>query len=158
VTDVNNFVLQIGGVVEGGAVPSGTQGDVVFLSPTVAGGTTTTRPSIVGQIAKPIGILIDSGTKMRWVDFVGVEIAGAGAGGGLVVGDIDTLAKLNGLVTDATLIDTNDARLSDARTPTAHTHTKSDITDFSDGDYATAAQGSTADSALQPGILIPLRN
>jgi hypothetical protein len=151
VTDVNNFVLQIGGVVEGGAVPSGTQGDVVFLSPTVAGGTTTTRPSIVGQIAKPIGILIDSGTKMRWVDFVGVEIAGAGAGGGLVSGDIDTLAKLNGLVTDATLIDTNDVRLSDARTPTAHTHTKSDITDFSDGDYATAAQGSTADSALQPG-------
>jgi hypothetical protein len=151
VTDVNNFVLQIGGVVEGGAVPSGTQGDVVFLSPTVAGGTTTTRPSIVGQIAKPIGILIDSGTKMRWVDFVGVEIAGAGSGGGLVSGDIDTLAKLNGLVTDATLIDTNDVRLSDARTPTAHTHTKSDITDFSDGDYATAAQGSTADSALQPG-------
>jgi hypothetical protein len=35
---------------------------------------------------------------------------------------IDTLAELNGIVTDATLIDTNDARLSDARTPTAHTH------------------------------------
>ncbi len=35
---------------------------------------------------------------------------------------IDTLAELNGIVTDATLIDTNDARLSDARTPTSHTH------------------------------------
>jgi hypothetical protein len=35
---------------------------------------------------------------------------------------IDTLAELNGIVTDATLIDTNDARLSDARTPTAHSH------------------------------------
>ena len=44
----------------------------------------------------------------------------------------------------------DDSRLSDARTPTAHTHVKADITDFSDGDYATAAQGTTADSAVQP--------
>jgi hypothetical protein len=36
--------------------------------------------------------------------------------------DIDTLAELNSIVTDATLIDTTDSRLSDARTPTAHTH------------------------------------
>jgi hypothetical protein len=33
----------------------------------------------------------------------------------------------------------------------AVTLTKSDITDFSDADYATAAQGSTADTAVQPG-------
>jgi len=32
----------------------------------------------------------------------------------------DTLANLNSIITDATLIDTGDARLSDARTPTAH--------------------------------------
>lgn len=32
---------------------------------------------------------------------------------------------------------------------TSHTHTKSQITDFSDADYATAAQGSLAASALQ---------
>lgn len=32
--------------------------------------------------------------------------------------------------------------------PSAHTHTKSQITDFSDGDYATAAQGTTADNAM----------
>ena len=44
--------------------------------------------------------------------------------------DIDTLAELNAIITDATLIDTNDSRLSDARTPTAHTHTASEITDF----------------------------
>jgi len=35
--------------------------------------------------------------------------------------------------------------------PTAHTHVKADITDFVEGDYATAAQGTTADSAVQPG-------
>jgi len=34
--------------------------------------------------------------------------------------DIDTLAELNAIVGDATLIDTGDSRLSDARTPTAH--------------------------------------
>lgn len=33
-------------------------------------------------------------------------------------------------------------------TPAAHTHTKADITDFSDGDYATAAQGTSADTAF----------
>lgn len=44
--------------------------------------------------------------------------------------DIDTLAELNGIITDATLIDTGDSRLSDARTPLAHTHTSSEIKDF----------------------------
>jgi hypothetical protein len=44
--------------------------------------------------------------------------------------DIDTLAELNAIITDATLIDTTDSRLSDSRTPTAHTHTASEITDF----------------------------
>ena len=44
--------------------------------------------------------------------------------------DIDTLAELNAIITDATLIDTSDARLSDARTPLSHTHTASEITNF----------------------------
>ena len=44
--------------------------------------------------------------------------------------DINTLAKINAIITDATLIDTGDARLSNARTPTAHTHPASEVTDF----------------------------
>lgn len=48
----------------------------------------------------------------------------------LAAADIDTLAELNAIVGDATLIDTGDSRLSDARTPTAHTHTESDISDL----------------------------
>ena len=44
----------------------------------------------------------------------------------------------------------NDPRFSDAREPIAHSHTKSAITDFDEADYATAAQGALADSALQP--------
>lgn len=41
---------------------------------------------------------------------------------GLQASDIDTLAELNNIVADATLIDTNDPRLSDARPPTTHNH------------------------------------
>jgi hypothetical protein len=47
---------------------------------------------------------------------------------GLQASDIDTLAELNDIVTDATLIDTNDSRLSDARTPLSHNHSWNDIT------------------------------
>lgn len=42
--------------------------------------------------------------------------------------------------------------------PAAHTHTKSEITDFQESDYATAAQGSLADSAVQPGDLSVYEN
>ena len=52
----------------------------------------------------------------------------AGGGGDLSATDIDTLAELNAVITDATLIATTDARLSDARTPTAHNHAASDVT------------------------------
>lgn len=40
----------------------------------------------------------------------------------------DTLADVNAKISDATLIDTTDSRLSDARTPTAHNHAAGDIT------------------------------
>ena len=52
-------------------------------------------------------------------------------------------------ITANTLIHGNDSRLSDSRTPTNHSHTKSDITDFSENDYASSAQGILADSSLQ---------
>ena len=44
--------------------------------------------------------------------------------------DLSTLGLLNALVTDATLIDTADPRLSDSRDPNAHTHSELDITDL----------------------------
>jgi len=65
---------------------------------------------------------------------------GSLADSALQSGDIDTLAELNAIVTDATLIDTTDSRLSDARTPTAHSHTLSNITDA-----GTAAANDTSD-------------
>jgi hypothetical protein len=44
--------------------------------------------------------------------------------------DINTLSKLNTILSDATLINTNDSRLSDARTPLPHTHIISDVIDL----------------------------
>jgi len=38
-------------------------------------------------------------------------------------------------------------------TPSPHSHVKADISDLSDADYATAAQGGLADTATQPGDL-----
>lgn len=49
------------------------------------------------------------------------------------------------------LLTPTDTVLSVAGKTGAVTLVKADITDFSDGDYATAAQGATADTALQPG-------
>jgi len=68
---------------------------------------------------------------------------GATADSALQSTDIDTLAELNAVVTDATLIDTTDSRLSDARTPTAHTHTASDI----DAEASTDGYVLTSDGA-----------
>ena len=55
---------------------------------------------------------------------------GITAASALQAADIDTLSELNANFTDGTvLVDDADPRLSDARTPTTHPHTLSDITD-----------------------------
>lgn len=69
----------------------------------------------------------------------------AGGGGDLSSTDIDTLAKLNAIITDATLIDTGDSRLSDARAPTAHAANHTNGTD--DIQSATNAQKGLATAA-----------
>lgn len=64
------------------------------------------------------------------LDASAIKNIGSGfGGGGLTSGNIDTLAELNAIVTDATLIDTNDSRLSDSRTPTTHNHPATEISD-----------------------------
>lgn len=61
--------------------------------------------------------------------------------------DIDTLAELNSLLSDATLIDTTDSRLSDARTPTAHNHAASAVTSGTFDDARIAASNVTQHQA-----------
>lgn len=52
------------------------------------------------------------------------------------------LSELNAALSDATLIDTTDSRLSDARAPRTHTHTESEILNL--GDYEPAFTKNTA--------------
>lgn len=54
--------------------------------------------------------------------------------------DIDTLVKLNTIVTDATLVDTNDPRFSDARTPLTHNHIASEVPIVDTGLLITATE------------------
>lgn len=107
--------------------------------------------SIATGEASPTSIVGISGTKSEFNTeltdgtflFVGdaptshthVEADITDLGSYLASTDIDTLAELNAIVGDATLIDTADSRLSDARIPTAHTHVVADITDFDGNDY-----------------------
>lgn len=48
-------------------------------------------------------------------------------------------------------ISTSTQTALDGKSSTVHTHVKANITDFIEGDYATAAQGAKADTALQTG-------
>lgn len=79
---------------------------------------------------------------------------GALADTALQSSDINTLSELNAILSDATLINTNDSRLSDSRTPLSHAASHSSgggdpITPASIG-AATSAQGALADTAVQP--------
>ena len=111
----------------------------------------------------------DNGTNWTGIHSVGGEGGGEAVWGGItgtLSDQTDLQAELDGkedIFTKNTafnkdfgtiagsVCEGDDSRLTNSRTPTAHTHVKADITDFSDGDYATAAQGATADSAAQPG-------
>lgn len=65
------------------------------------------------------------------------------------VGHGHSIAEVSGL---QTALDGKQAAGSYAAA--THTHTKADITDLNDADYATAAQGALADTALQPGDVV----
>jgi len=186
-------------------------GQVITVDPITESDISDLGAYITGITGEPLSDLSDvtitsiaSGELLKWngsawinqtLAEAGVATAAQGslADSAVQSTDIDTLAELNAIVGDATLIDTGDFRLSDARTPTAHTHTASEVTDFDievannsavtantakltadttnvtaagalmdsevtnlaqvkafdTTDYATAAQGSLADSAVQ---------
>lgn len=62
VTDVNNFTITTHGYVTTG-VPAGTVGDVLFVSPSVAGALTATEPTTTGHVSLPILTIIQSATR-----------------------------------------------------------------------------------------------
>jgi hypothetical protein len=107
-----------------------TQVALAALLNDIAGITAATGDILYYDGANIIKLAVGSNTEVLTIT-AGVPTWAAATGGGdLSAADIDQLAELNAIVTDATLIDTADARLSDARTPTAHNHTESEISDL----------------------------
>lgn len=75
VADANNFTLLFGGRVTG--LSGLTAGSVFFLSAATAGLLTTTEPTIVGHVSKPL-LIADAATSGYFFNFRGILI-GAGA-------------------------------------------------------------------------------
>jgi len=74
VIDANTFYLVTQGIVTGG-VPPADPGTVIYLSPSVAGGMVMLEPTAVGQISKPIGVILEEESKMLFVNMRGYEIS-----------------------------------------------------------------------------------
>lgn len=71
VVDANNFVVQVGGVVNG--LTGLTAGSVYYLDPTTAGAYTITRPTTTTQVIKPIFLAINATTAI-WNSLLGIVI------------------------------------------------------------------------------------
>lgn len=85
VTDADTFTMTMGGYIDtAAAVPAATAGSVLFLSPTTAGALTTTQPSTVGQVVKPVAIVDTSASKMIMINMRGNDVTNAGSGGGVI--------------------------------------------------------------------------
>lgn len=88
----------------------------------VLGGVTITAPANAGQYLRYDGVSEFRNSAIGASDLPDLSSTyataaqGTAADSALQSGDIDTLAELNSVVTDATLIDTADSRLSDSRT------------------------------------------
>lgn len=77
VADANNFTLQVGGRVTG--LSGLSAGAVYFLDPSTAGALTTTEPSTLTQVSKPILIALSTTSGLLF-NFRGEVLAEAGVG------------------------------------------------------------------------------
>lgn len=71
VADANDFTLLYGGLITG--LVGLTAGLAYYLSPTVAGAYTSTKPTTSGQVIKPVFIAISS-TSAIWTNLLGVVL------------------------------------------------------------------------------------
>jgi hypothetical protein len=74
--DGNNFTFTAQGIIITG-VPSQTAGTVMFLDPSNAGALVATETSVVGQISKPVMIILENGAKALFNNYRGMEIIDA---------------------------------------------------------------------------------
>ena len=112
--------------------------------------TTTGNPSLASLAVGEFCLVIPDSKVFLKKDAVTLIDVTAG---GFTATDINTLAKLNAIVADATLVDTSDARLSDARTPLTHSHTVSQISDYNSNVDAKIAAAIDALVGGAPGAL-----
>lgn len=73
VLDSGNFTFTSQGIITTG-VPSVTAGTVMFLDPSTAGALTSTEPSTIGQVSKPILVVLENGSKAVVNNFRGMEL------------------------------------------------------------------------------------
>jgi hypothetical protein len=73
VTDANNFTFASHGIITTG-VPTAAAGTVYFLSASSAGALTATEPSAVGQVSKPVLIVLESASKALFLNLRGMLI------------------------------------------------------------------------------------
>jgi parallel beta-helix repeat protein len=107
VAGANNFTLTTQGLVTAG-VPGDGDGTVLFLSPTTAGALTSTEPTTIGQVSKPLAIILESGARMVFTNFRGQALTGIESGGISVqeedgsptVTGVTTIKVTNGTLTD----------------------------------------------------------
>jgi hypothetical protein len=112
VTDANTFSVTTQGIVTAG-VPAATAGTVMFLSASTAGALSSTEPSSLGDVSKPLAIVLESSVRMLFSNFRGELInssSGGGGGAGTIsveeadgapaVTDVSTIVVTNGTLTD----------------------------------------------------------
>jgi hypothetical protein len=112
VTDANTFSVTTQGIVTTG-VPAATAGTVMFLSASTAGALSSTEPSSLGDVSKPLAIVLESSVRMLFSNFRGELInssSGGGGGAGTIsveevdgapaVTDVSTIVVTNGTLTD----------------------------------------------------------
>ena len=124
------IILSDGGQVE---LPVPVIGNLQSLSLdngdiTITGGNTITLPT-VEDATQTLSILDDQLTieNGNTIALPVNTAQGVKADSALQAASLDSLEKLNGLVLDATLIDTEDSRLNDQRTPLNHSHPLTDL-------------------------------
>jgi hypothetical protein len=111
VTDANTFTITTQGLVTTG-VPAVTAGTVMFLSASTAGALTSTEPSTLGSVSKPLAIILESSVRMLFYNWRGELINSSSGGGGTgsitveevdgapTVSDVTTIRVTNGTLTN----------------------------------------------------------
>lgn len=82
VVNANSFKY-VSSAIQLAYAPVGTPGSAVWLDPTAAGGMTATKPSTVGQVARALGTIIESGVTMYFDIAALAEVIGSGSGTGV---------------------------------------------------------------------------